>query len=197
VWLREAILGEHVKDPPADVPPLEETAGADVENAVTIKELLRLHRKEQSCNVCHASLDPWGIPFEKYNAVGKYQPMAPKAGVKIQEFDAARHKDLAGYEAYLKTVNTVPIEANARLPLGPEVDGMEQLKAFLLKERKDDIAENVVRRFLTYSLGRSLTYKDLPVVEKICSQTTKNDYRFQDILIAICQSDAFRGQANK
>ena len=29
VWLREAILGEHVKDPPADVPPLEETAGAE------------------------------------------------------------------------------------------------------------------------------------------------------------------------
>ena len=123
--------------------------------------------------------------------------MAPKAGVKIREFDAVRHKDLAGYEAYLKTVNTVPIEANARLPLGPEVDGMEQLKAFLLKERKDEIAENVVRRFLTYSLGRSLTYKDLPVVEKICSQTKKNNYRFQDILIAVCQSDAFRGQANK
>jgi hypothetical protein len=43
-------------------------------------------------------------------------------------------------------------------------------------------------------LGRSLTYKDFLLVEQIGSQTKKNDYRFQDIIIAICQSDTFRGK---
>jgi len=74
---------------------------------------------------------------------------------------------------------------------------MEQLKVFLLNERKNDIAENVIRRFLSYSLGRNLTYKDRNLVDQICSQTKKNDYRFQDILIAICLSDTFRGQPRR
>ncbi len=194
VWLREAILGEDVKPPPAEVPALADTAGEAAANAVTIKDLLRMHRKQETCNVCHASLDPWGIPFEKYNAIGKFQPMVPKPGTRVRGFNEKIDKDLAGYEAYLKTINTVEIHADARVPRGPTVDGMEQLKAFLLKERKDDIAENVIRRFLSYSLGRSLTFQDRYLVEQICSQTKKNDYRFQDILIAICQSDTFRGQ---
>jgi hypothetical protein len=194
VWLREAILGEDVKPPPAEVPALADTVGATAEKAVTIKDLLRQHRKEETCNVCHASLDPWGIPFEKYNAIGKYQPMVPKAVVNSRGFNEKIDKNLEGYEAYLKTVNTVEIHADARVPRGPTIDGMEQLKAFLLEERKDDIAENVVRRFLSYSLGRSITYKDFLLVEQIGSQTKKNDYRFQDILIAICQSDTFRGK---
>jgi hypothetical protein len=120
--------------------------------------------------------------------------MAPKEGVNVRGFIEKIDKDMAGYEAYLKTVNTVEIQADARVPRGPTIDGMEQLKAFLLEERKDDIAENVVRRFLSYSLGRSITYKDFLLVEQIGSQTKKNDYRFQDIIIAICQSDTFRGK---
>lgn len=135
---------------------------------------MRQHRKQESCNVCHASLDPWGIPFEKYNAIGKFQPMVPKAGERI---------------------NTVEVHADARVPRGPTVDGMEQLKAFLLSERKDDIAENVMRRLLSYGIGRSLTYRDNFLVEQLCKQTRQNDHRFQDMIVAICQSEAFRGQS--
>ncbi|MCE9518236.1 MAG: DUF1592 domain-containing protein [Verrucomicrobia bacterium] len=194
VWLREAILGEDVKPPPAEVPALADSAGEAATKAITIKDLLREHRKKESCNVCHASLDPWGIPFEKYNAIGKFQPMVPKPSTRVRGFIEKIDKDLSGYEAYLKTINTEVVHADARLPRGPEVDGMEQLKAFLLKERKDDIAENVLRRLLTYSIGRSLTAQDSFQVEQLRSQTRKNDYRFQDMIIAICQSEAFLGQ---
>jgi len=196
VWLREALLGEDVKPPPADIPSLAETAGGEevVAKAVTIKDLLRQHRKEESCNICHAGLDPWGIPFEKYNAIGKYQPMVPKPGTRFRGFDPKTDKDMEAYLAYLNTMNTVEIHADARVPRGPTIDGMEQLKEFLLKERKDDIAENVVRRFLSYSLGRSLTFRDMSLVEQLCSQTKDNDYRFQDMLIAVCQSDTFLGK---
>ncbi len=194
VWLREAILGEDVKPPPAEVPALSDSAGDAAAKAITIKDLLRQHRKEESCNICHASLDPWGIPFEKYNATGKFQPMVPKAGSRVRGFNEKTDMDLAGYAAYLKTINTVEVHADARVPRGPTIDGMEQLKAFLLKERKDDIAENVMRRLLSYGMGRSLTYRDKFLVEQLCKQTKQKDYRFQDMLIAICQSEAFRGR---
>ncbi|MFT5109916.1 MAG: mono/diheme cytochrome c family protein, partial [Pseudoalteromonas tetraodonis] len=53
VWLREAILGDKVKDPPADVPALSDSVGDSAETAVRIKDLLRQHRKKESCADCH------------------------------------------------------------------------------------------------------------------------------------------------
>lgn len=200
VWLREAILGEDVKPPPAEVPALSDSVGDAAANAITIKDLLHQHRKQESCNVCHASLDPWGIPFEKYNVTGSFQPFVPQDAASrgrpaIRSFNEAIDKDLTGYAAYLKTINTVAVDATARVPRGPMIDGMEELKAFLLEERKDEIGENVLRRLLSYGIGRGLTFRDLSAVEKLCEQAKANDYLFQDMIIAICQSEVFLGRS--
>ena len=191
VWLREAILGDEVKPPPADVPAPTDTVGESAEKALTIKDLLAQHRQKESCNDCHARLDPWGIPFEQYNAIGRFQAKVPKEGTRVSQFNETNHKDLAGYQAYLDSINTIEIEAAARVPNGPEVSGMEDLKAYLLKEREDEVAENILRRLLTYSLGRSLTVHDRFVVEELLEQAKKDGYRLQDMIVSICQSPAF------
>lgn len=191
VWLREAILGDEVKDPPADVPALEDSAGASAETASNIKDLLRQHRQKTSCNDCHARLDPWGIPFEQYNAIGRFQPMVPADGTRVRGFDKAKHKDLAGYNAYLQEINTVEVDAKSKLPGGPQVDGLDELKAYLLEERSDEIATNVTRRLLSYSLGRRLTWRDHLVIEELVEKAKTNNYRLQDLIISICQSDLF------
>ena len=85
VWLREAILGQEVKPPPAEVPALSDSAGESAEDSVLIKDLLALHRNKKDCHDCHARLDPWGIPFEHYSAVGKYQPLVPKEGIRVRD----------------------------------------------------------------------------------------------------------------
>jgi hypothetical protein len=191
VWLREAILGDEVAPPPADVPALTDTVGESAEHASSIKDLLRLHRTQESCNDCHFRLDPWGIPFEQYNAIGKYQPKAPKEGTRVGRFDKAKHVDLAGYQAYLDSINTVSVEADARVPNGPEVGGMEDLKGYLLKERKEDIAQNMVRRLLTYSLGRELTYRDRFAVEQLLNYQKMNGLGLRDMIVSVCQSPLF------
>ncbi|MCP3694572.1 MAG: DUF1585 domain-containing protein, partial [Planctomycetaceae bacterium] len=66
----------------------------------------------------------------------------------------------------------------------------------LLKSRKHDIAENIIRRLLTYGIGRELNYRDRYVVEKILSQSRENGYLLQDMIVAICQSSTFRSLAN-
>lgn len=192
VWLREAILGDHVAPPPSEVPALEETAGDKTEGALSIAALLAAHREVESCNDCHFRLDPWGIPFEDYNAIGKYQPKVPENGTRVSGFNQDKHKDMAGYQKYLETINTVDVDAKARVPHGPEVDGMRELKAYLLKERKDDIVENVIRRLLSYSVGRELTYRDRFAVEAIYEQAEDNDFKMRDIIVSICLSDTFR-----
>ena len=50
---------------------------------------------------------------DSYNAIGKYQPLVPKEGARVSGFHLQTHGDLAGYAAYLKTVNTEKVEAAA------------------------------------------------------------------------------------
>jgi len=197
VWLREAMLGDHVPDPPADVPALEESAGEDASDAVTLKDLLRLHRTKESCRDCHARLDPWGIPFEQYDATGRFAPRVPPAGTRVEPFDANRHGDLQGYQAYLDRIATQPVDATARLPNGPEVDGVEGLKRYLIDERLDDIAANVTRRLLAHALGRRLTYRDRPVVERLLRAAAPDGYNLQDLIVSICQCDPFVARTSK
>ena len=152
---------------------------------------MRQHRQKESCHDCHARLDPWGIPFERYNAVGRYEPYAPPEGARIARFDKAKHGDLAGYSKYLQQTKTIEVDAAARLPAGIEVDGMADLKAHLLKDRRDDIAENVLRRLLSYALGRELSYRDRYTVEDLLQRAEKNSFRMQDLIVLVCQSDLF------
>jgi mono/diheme cytochrome c family protein len=194
VWLREAILGDEVAPPPSEVPALSDSAGESLEKALSIADLLAKHRTVESCNDCHFRLDPWGIPFEDYNAIGRYQPKVPKDGTRVSRFNAKTHGDLDGYQDYLDSINTVEVDATARVPHGPEVDGMRELKDYLLDERGDDIAENVIRRLLTYAVGRELTYRDRFAVQALFEQAEKNDFKMRDIIVSICLSDVFNGE---
>ncbi len=197
VWLREAILGDEVKPPPAEVPALSDSAGDSADEAVSIKNLLALHREKESCRDCHVRLDPWGVPFERYSAIGKYQPFVPKDKVRVRGFKHKQDKTLAGYQEYLKSIYTEEVDASSRVPHGPVVNGMQELKKYLLKERKDEIAENVIRRLMTYGIGRELTYRDRFEVKKLLKQSQENGYKLQDLIISICHSPTFTGNLNR
>ncbi len=197
VWLREAILGDEVKPPPAEVPALSDSAGESADESSSIKDLLALHRTKESCADCHVRLDPWGIPFERYSAIGKYQPFVPKDGARVRGFNHKTHKTLEGYKKYLKTLFKVEVDATSRVPHGPKVDGMEKLKTYLLKDRKDEISQNVIRRLMTYGIARELTYRDRFEVERLLKLAKKNDYKLKDMIVSICQSGTFTGIKTK
>jgi len=197
VWLREAILGDTVAPPPSNVPALSDSAGESLEEALSIADLLAKHRNVESCKDCHFRLDPWGIPFEKYNAIGKYQPKVPKDGTRVSGFNKQQHVDLVGYQAYLDSINIVDVDATSGVPHGPQVDGLRDLKDHLLKQRRDDIAENVIRRLLTYGIGRHLTYHDRFTVKALSEELAARDFGMRDIIVSICQSDVFRDSRQK
>ena len=45
---------------------------------------------------------------------------------------------------------------------------------------------------LTYALGRSLDYRDMPTVRRIVREAAADDYRFKSIVLGVITSDAFR-----
>ena len=192
VWLREAILGDEVAEPPAEVPALSDSAGESAEKALTIAELLARHRNVESCNDCHFRLDPWGLPFEQYNAIGQFQPMVPNEGTRVSVFHKDKHSDMQGYADYLASINTVEISADTRLPHGTQVAGLRELKAYLLKDRSDDIVRNMASRLLSYSIGRALNHGDRFAVDAIVEETRSAGHGMRDIIVKICESDVFR-----
>ena len=141
VWLREAILGDHVAELPADVRHHRHCRRVRREGAHHQGPPRKASAKGKRTD-CHARLDPWGIPFEHYNAIGKYQPLVPKEGARVSGFHLQTHGDLAA-AGHLKTINTEKVEAAARVPNGPEVSGMADLKAYLLEHRRENVAENI------------------------------------------------------
>lgn len=120
--------------------------------------------------------------------------MVPVDGTKVRGFESNKDANLKAYNEYLKSINTVKIDASTRVPNGPEVDGMDDLKKFLLKERKEHVAENVLRRLLAYAIGRELNFRDRSEVEKILNQSKQTEYTMQDMIVEICQSNTFRGK---
>ncbi len=64
-WLARKIVAEPPADPPPNVPALKDTAG------LTLRQRLEQHRNVPACMQCHLKIDPWGVPFEDYDAGGR------------------------------------------------------------------------------------------------------------------------------
>ena len=71
VWLLENILN----DPPPPAPPaVPEIDLTDPEIAkMTLKERIENHRNDPACLSCHVKIDPWGIAFENFDAIGSWR----------------------------------------------------------------------------------------------------------------------------
>lgn len=67
-WLARKIIAEPPDDPPPNVPALPEE-----ESNLTLREKLERHRNQEGCAKCHQGIDPWGIPFEQFDAGGLFK----------------------------------------------------------------------------------------------------------------------------
>ena len=70
-WLISRILDDPPPPPPPNVPQIDEDDPAVAK--LSIKEQLKQHRENPSCVDCHKKVDPWGLLFENYNAVGLWK----------------------------------------------------------------------------------------------------------------------------
>lgn len=69
-WFARKIIAEPPADPPPNVPELEESA----DGTLSLRERLERHRNQKGCANCHQGIDPWGLPFEQYDAAGVFDP---------------------------------------------------------------------------------------------------------------------------
>ncbi len=90
----------------------------------------------------------------------------------------------------------VSISGKTELADGTQFQGPSGLRDVLLKYHRDDIARQLIRKMLSYALGRQLEYFDEKAVESILSKTKKKGYRFEPLIEEIASSYPFQYKKN-
>jgi hypothetical protein len=185
VWVAEVILNDPPPDPPKNVPPLDESIpGFD---KMTLNEKLFAHRNNAACRNCHQKIDPWGIPFENYDASGAWREK-----VLVISKASGQPKNRKKRKKPVFEKNYVPIEAESTLPDGTAVDGIGKLKEYLVAHRKRDFAKGLTERILAYALSRDIDYHDEDLVNHLCDIFEKNDCSVPILIREIVRSEQFR-----
>jgi hypothetical protein len=142
-----------------------------------MREKLQAHRRDPSCASCHRDLDPWGIALENYDAVGLWRTeVRTKKGDKMV---------------------TSPVVSKDSFSNGSELDGPDKLKERLACEYGDQFARSLMRRLLTYALGRSLDLRDQKPVKALDEKFAAADYRMRDMVQLVVSSELFNKHANE
>lgn len=258
VWLVDRLLGDPPPSPPADIELDEDIEGFE---QMSLKQQLAAHVEKESCARCHIKIDPFGIAFEHFDAIGVFRNKIKMVDEKELEkrVNAATEEDpeaefkkidtdnsgllteqewfahaqarnpekqdenrlrktftkiariekeketitLLEYIQYVqkrqqtalkKVYDNIPdrhiaVDASTRLPDSTEIEGLDGLQAYLLNHKKDAFAESMVRRLLTYALGRSLEFSDQPTVDQLTEQFKQNDYKLGTLVedIVLCE----------
>jgi len=163
-WILERLLGTPPANPPLDVPALPENGRG--QPARTLRARLEQHREKPTCFSCHGIMDPLGLALENFNAVGQYRGHDP---------------DTLGF-----------IDTAGQLPDGTKIGGPDDLRRQLVDRPDHQFVQALTENLMTYALGRSLDYRDMPTVRRIVRQAAADNYRFKAIVLGVVSSDAFR-----
>ena len=171
VWVLERMLDDPPPPPPPNVPDLPEPEPTD-ERGLSLKERLVAHANVESCRDCHSKIDPWGVAFENYNALGQWREgnLDPLVEKPHQE---------------------VEIDAETRLRNGTEIQNLDDLQNYILKERRDQFRRAVVSKVMAYSLGRYVEFSDRAAIDRICEAVRSDNDSFQAVLEQIVLSEPF------
>ncbi|PAY18910.1 hypothetical protein CKO51_13850 [Rhodopirellula sp. SM50] len=172
VWLLDRMLNSPPPPPPPNVPPIE--VDDPKLQGLSLKEKIERHREPGTCRNCHAKIDPWGIPFENFDATGRWRN---------------EWKTLEGDRPVRRLVDPATV-----LPDGHRIENIVELKRYLRQQRSEQFAGALVHHLLTYSLGRSPDYADREDVDEIRRRFKASGYTLRGLVLAIVDSELFRMQ---
>jgi hypothetical protein len=133
---------------------------------LSMREALAAHRADPKCASCHAQMDPIGFALEQFDAIGRWR----------------------------ETEGGLPIETASTLPNGTVVDGLEGVKALLLKDPERFVSA-LTEKLLMYGLGRNIQYYDVPAVRAIVRGAEPRGYTLASLVEGIVMSVPFRQRA--
>lgn len=168
VWMLESIVGKPAPPPPANVPAL--TTPEPNAPKTTVRQKLESHRSDPNCNACHRRIDPLGIAFDNYDAIGHWRTV--------------------------ETVTAGTGENPALDPSGELYDGrsfkdVPGLKKILLDDT-DRFAVAFTEKLATYALRRGTTFSDRTELKHVTDQAKPDGYKLATLIETLVTSDLFQ-----
>lgn len=164
VWVLKRILHDPPPPPPPDVPEVDLTNPEILK--LSLKERIADHRNKPACASCHSRIDPWGIAFENYDALGLFRTQ----------------------------INNKPVDATSELFNRQTLAGMDGLKRYLLTDRQDQFARAMVHKLTAYGLGRPLAFGDRTEVEDLTARFRRRGDGLRDLIHLIVASTLFHSK---
>jgi hypothetical protein len=160
--VRTELLCQVVGAPPPDIV----VDLPEIEPGLPQSTRLEQHRTEPLCASCHEMMDPLGVPFEGFDAIGRLRS-EDEQGNPVETAGAITGTDTSDADV------ADAIELSARLAESKEV--------------RDCFAKQAFRFFY----GRGETADDRCSVDQLVSAFEQSDYSIQELLVALTQTDAF------
>ncbi|MBL9184651.1 MAG: DUF1592 domain-containing protein [Verrucomicrobiaceae bacterium] len=168
VWLSEVVLGKPPPPPPANVPAIEPPTPQSPK--ATLRQKIEAHREDANCAACHAKIDPLGLAWDNYDAIGQWR---------------THEKIAAG-------VGSDPvINSGGEMPDGRPFKDANEFKQRLLEDR-DKLARAFIEHLSTYALRRAVAFDDQDDLNAIQTEAKKSGYRIKDIVRAVAMSELLR-----
>ncbi|MFT5523649.1 MAG: hypothetical protein ACI9G1_003554 [Pirellulaceae bacterium] len=183
-WIMERLLGQPPPPPPESVPAVE----PDIRGATTIRQLLALHTKSDSCANCHARFDPVGFGLENFDILGRWRTRYRGLG----DGDEVTGIDRAGHD--FTYALTSSINAGGKLLDGRRFQDIHELKN-LLAANPRQLARNLLNQFTVYATGTPVRFSDRSEIEQLLDACAGDGYRVRDLLHVFIQSKIFLGRA--
>ncbi len=167
-WVLESILGKPPPVPPANVPAIKTTEPNQPK--MTLRAKLEAHRQDPNCASCHRKIDPLGLAFDNYDAVGHWRTEEAVT-------------DGAGANP--------PLDPSGVLPDGRKFADAAGLKKLLLADN-NKFAAALTEKLATYALRRAMTFSDRDALQHITAQNRTSGYRLASLVQTLATSDLFQ-----
>jgi hypothetical protein len=164
-WFLQTFLGVSPPSPPPNVPAIKERSADLTGNSKppTMRQTMEMHHTAVSCATCHKIFEPIGFALENFDADGSF-----------------RTEDAGS-----------PIDASAVMVDGTKVNGVNDLRAYLVRHQ-DAFLRTVTERLLTYALGRGVEYHDMPLVRQVVRDAEPTHYSLSSLVLGIVKSPQFQ-----
>ena len=166
-WVSEVILGKSPPPPPANVDPIEPNPVGSPK--ATLRMRLEAHIHDSRCASCHSKIDPLGLAFENYDAIGRWRT----------------HESVEG------TGDDPLVNATGKLADGRAFQSPREFKQLLLADI-DAFNAAFVEKLATYGMRRATTFDDRADLAALAKASREKDYRLRDLLEAFVLSDLFQ-----
>ena len=130
---------------------------------------LEAHIHDSRCASCHSKIDPYGLAFENYDAIGHWRT----------------HEVVEG------TGDNPVVDPSGQLPDGRTYQTPEEFRQLLVAD-VDSFNTAFIEKLATYGLRRSLSFDDRADLAAIAKASREKDYRLRDLVEAFVLSDLFQ-----